>query len=361
MDSDSVALACYRQIAVLSPNHPVYVVQHEASGKLYVEKVLSRYHAGVFRQLMEKPIAGIPHIYEVVEHESRLYVIEDYVPGDTLQEKLDENGCLTEDMTLDIILQLCRIVNSLHRCAPPIIHRDIKPSNIILTPEGLVRLLDMNAARVFSNDKGADTFLMGTAGYAAPEQYGFAESSFQTDIYSIGVLMNVLLTGKLPTEEMASGPLRPIIQRCIMLEPSKRYPSVQTLIYALNAVRGTGDAKAEQSWRRYLPPGFRSGGLAQMILAAAGYAFLVMLGTSVEVNGASEGRVVRTYRFIVTLMLFAMVLFSGNYLDIHQRLPLTRSDKPIVRIIGIVIGNVLCFVAAVVMLAFFLPAPAQAG
>ena len=244
MNSDSLALACYKQIAVLHPDHPVYVVQHETSGKLYVKKVLSQYNKSVFQQLMANPVMGTPCIREVVEMDGLLYVIEDYIPGDTLQDRLDENGSFSESDTMDIVLQLCHIVNRLHQLDPPIIHRDIKPSNIILTHEGNVKLLDMNAARVYTDEKRKDTYLLGTAGYAAPEQYGFAESSFQTDIFSIGVLMNVLLTGKLPTSELASGPLRPVIQRCTMMEPQKRYPSVQTLPVVRLSLRPLRSAEA---------------------------------------------------------------------------------------------------------------------
>ena len=118
MNSDSLALACYKQIAVLHPDHPVYVVQHETSGKLYVKKVLSQYNKSVFQQLMANPVMGTPCIREVVEMDGLLYVIEDYIPGDTLQDRLDENGSFSESDTMDIVLQLCHIVNRLHQLDP---------------------------------------------------------------------------------------------------------------------------------------------------------------------------------------------------------------------------------------------------
>lgn len=355
MNSDSLALACYKQIAVLHPDHPVYVVQHETSRKLYVKKVLSQYNKSVFQQLMANPVMGTPCIREVVEMDGLLYVIEDYIPGDTLQDRLDENGSFSESDTMDIVLQLCHIVNRLHQLDPPIIHRDIKPSNIILTHEGNVKLLDMNAARVYTDEKRKDTYLLGTAGYAAPEQYGFAESSFQTDIFSIGVLMNVLLTGKLPTSELASGPLRPVIQRCTMMEPQKRYPSVQTLLYALNTLNDRKPVPTVDGWKRYLPPGFRTGGIGKKLLAAVGYIFLLTLGLGMTVEGVTDQGILACYRVGVTLMLITMVLFSGNYLGIQAHLPLTRSQNIIIRFIGIVIGNVICFVVCIVLLALILP------
>ena len=78
---------------------------------------------------------------------------------------------------------------------PPIVHRDIKPSNIILTEDGRIVLIDLNAARLNDKNRSHDTQLIGTAGFAAPEQYGFAASSPRADLYAAGILMRVLLTG----------------------------------------------------------------------------------------------------------------------------------------------------------------------
>ena len=129
----------------------------------------------------------------------------------------------------------CRILAQLHRAEPPIIHRDIKPGNIILTEDGTVKLLDMNAARQLSEGKEADTRLLGTAGYAAPEQYGFAQSDARTDIYAAGVLMNVLRTGCLPQEKLAGGSLRRIVRKCTHIDPNRRYASAGELLAALGA------------------------------------------------------------------------------------------------------------------------------
>ena len=110
---------------------------------------------------------------------------------------------------------------------PPIIHRDIKASNIIISQEGTVTLLDMDAAKWYRDQSDRDTKLIGTYGYAAPEQYGFGASDERTDIYSIGVLLNVTLTGCLPSQKMAEGRIGAVIEKCVKLDPKERYASVK--------------------------------------------------------------------------------------------------------------------------------------
>jgi serine/threonine protein kinase len=90
--------------------------------------------------------------------------------------------------------QLCECLDSLHKLNPPIIHRDIKPENIIYH-NNKVTLLDFGIARFLDSKKSKDTLILGSVGYAAPEQFGFQQSNPQTDIYALGKLMNYLLNG----------------------------------------------------------------------------------------------------------------------------------------------------------------------
>ena len=132
-----------------------------------------------------------------------------------------------------VLNQLCSILIQLQSFTPPIVHRDIKPSNIILTEDGRIVLIDLNAARLDDKNRSHDTQLIGTAGFAAPEQYGFAASSPRADLYAAGILMRVLLTGTDAKDDVLSRHLsrkmRAIIERCTQLDPRKRYPSAQAL------------------------------------------------------------------------------------------------------------------------------------
>lgn len=358
--------SCYRQIAVLNREHRVWLVQHENSGKVYVEKKLYNYNMDIYLQLLEHPIPGLPQIVDLAEEAETLYVIEEYIPGPTLQERLDQQGPLPEGEVRDIIHQLCQIVSNLHQSNPPIIHRDIKPSNIVLDSSRKVRLLDMNAARLFCSTKAEDTTLMGTAGFAAPEQYGFAESSVQTDVYAMGILLNVLLTGALPREQTVTGPLAAVVQRCIRLEPQQRYPSVEALDRALSDTPApapvppppdTAEPVNAPVDRRpsLLPPGFRSGRAGHMVPAAVLYGLVLYIVLHYQLEGGADRAALYTHRAVFALLFYGMILFSGNYLNIHQRLPLTKSPFIPLRLLGVLLGNALLFALTVLLLALLCP------
>ncbi len=113
-----------------------------------------------------------------------------------------------------------------------IIHRDVKPENILVDKNGRVCLIDFNAARRLSG-ASHDTEIMGTIGYAAPEQMGLMQSDPRTDIYAVGILLNVLLTGRHPSEQLARGRLGAVVKKCTDIQPSERYPSAEALYRAL--------------------------------------------------------------------------------------------------------------------------------
>ena len=154
-----------------------------------------------FIYLREHHISGIPEIQELVEEDGQLYVIEEYINGVSLKEVLDERGPLPFQVAANYMQQLCLILQPLHTLYPPIVHRDIKPGNIITLPSGKLYLIDFNSAKEAYGVKSRDTVLIGTVGYAAPEQYGFFESQPTADIYAMGVLFNVMLTGQMPQDK----------------------------------------------------------------------------------------------------------------------------------------------------------------
>ena len=165
-------------------------------------------------------------------------VVEEYIEGSSLSEYLKE-GTFEPFEAARIVRDLCCILNELHTLECPIIHRDIKPSNVMLTKSGEVVLLDMNVAKWYDSEEKEDTRLLGTKDYAAPEQagYGMKASSDKTDIYAVGILLNVMLTGKLPKEKPAQGKLWDIIERCISLDADTRY-SADELIERLDNYLG---------------------------------------------------------------------------------------------------------------------------
>ena len=156
-------------------------------------------------------------------------VLEEYIQGDTLAFLLRAD-VLTPRQARNVTAQLCAALWTLHSMG--VVHRDVKPENVVMRGSEAV-LIDFNASRIFKPDTEGDTQVLGTTGYAAPEQYGISQSDFRADIYSLGVLLNVMLTGKHPSKCMAPGRLGRVVQKCTMTSPEKRYKSALQLLEAL--------------------------------------------------------------------------------------------------------------------------------
>jgi serine/threonine protein kinase len=143
---------------------------------------------------------NLPHIYEQFEEAGRWYLVMEFIEGETLETRLSRAPAgLPIDETLQIGLQLSKALSYLHSRTPPIIFRDLKPANIMLTPEGQVYLIDFGIARLFKPGQTKDTEAFGSAGYAAPEQYGKAQTTAQSDIYGLGATLYHLLSGDDPS------------------------------------------------------------------------------------------------------------------------------------------------------------------
>ena len=329
-------LSYYQKVADINADHCIYLVQDVRTKKFYVKKLLTVYNADIYHYLQEHPVPNTPQIILAEEDNGVLRVIEEYIPGDTLEELLEKQGAFPESQVINITCQLCTILEAFHNCYPAIVNRDIKPSNIKLTPEGVVKLLDMNAAKWSNGQAEKDTVLLGTQGYAAPEQYGFGPSSVLTDIYSVGVLMNVMLTGDLPGRRMAGGRLAGIIRKCVELSPANRYQSIRELHSVLNAFIGkiVPEQQSNGDWRRFLPPGFRKKNIIRWLFSAVGYVFLFYIGFTLEVENATSATEIILNRIFFTLSILLIVLFNGNYMGIHQKFALTRNKHRFVRWVG---------------------------
>lgn len=158
---------------------------------------------------------SLPHIYDHFTDPEHWYVVMNYIEGQTLEELLKTlpGGRLSLKHALKIGMQLCDVLGYLHNQEPAIIFRDVKPGNIMLTRRGQLYLIDFGIARRYREGQAKDTGPLGSPGYAAPEQYGRAQTTPQTDIYGLGATLQTLLTGKEPLEIHVSG-----------LPPDRRIP-----------------------------------------------------------------------------------------------------------------------------------------
>ncbi|GAC1346304.1 MAG: hypothetical protein NVSMB27_09700 [Ktedonobacteraceae bacterium] len=185
---------------------------------------------------------GIPIIYDYYTDPDHWYVVMEYIEGETLEDRLKKahRGRFSTQKVLDIGIALCDVLGYLHAQRPPIVFRDVKPANIMLTKTGRIYLIDFGIARHYTPDQPRDTAPLGSPGYAAPEQYGKAQTTAQTDIYGLGATLQTLLTGKDPLEIAISSEkqrrkierrvprrLRPLLQQMLERDASQRPQSMQ--------------------------------------------------------------------------------------------------------------------------------------
>ena len=332
-------ISYYQNVTELNKEHGVFLVKHADTGKLYVRKMMSTFNIDVYHALRDLNIPGIPHIEEIYEENGTLTVIEEYIEGMNLQQMMDASYEFTRETIIYYITELTSILTKLHRLPTPIIHRDIKPSNIMIGRDGKLYLIDFNAGKFYStNDaKTEDTSLLGTHGYAAPEQYGFGKSTPRTDIYSIGVLIRNLSSHVSDQDRLGS--INSVADKCTKLRPEDRYESVDEIARAL---RG-------KSKMRFLPPGFRTGTFWHMPVALFAYFIMVIAIISMRIDTDSAAIKV-LYRVIGTLVFASIVVCTCNYLDVQRVLPLCKNKSPLMRALGVLLLNLLVFVLWVIVL-----------
>lgn len=196
---------------------------------------------------------AIVRIVDIIDNGNVIYIVEDFVEGETLDALVEADGAQPEELVVDWAKQVCEAFDYLHTRTPPIIYRDMKPANVMLTPEGRIRVIDFGIAREYKEHNLKDTTSLGTRGYAPPEQFG-GKTDARSDIYSLGVTMFHLITGQDPcigTTEIKpvrqinpalSEGIETIIQKCIQHDPANRYQSCMELLYDLEHISEIGAA-----------------------------------------------------------------------------------------------------------------------
>ena len=243
----------------------VYLAEHKRLHTRWAVKEVIKSQGMKFDFLAESNLLKrlqhpmLPRIVDIFEDETHIYIVEDFVEGITLEELLRRQGKVDEELGLNWFKDLCSVLDYLHQQQPhPIIYRDMKPSNVMLQPDGKLKLIDFGIAREYKQDSSADTTYIGTKGYAAPEQFGKAQTDARTDIYSLGVTMYHLLTGKSPYEPpyqfVPARQLAPrlshgmeyILNKCIQPEPDSRYQDVRALLDDLDHIY-----RYDKAYRKY--------------------------------------------------------------------------------------------------------------
>ena len=388
-------LSFYRELTVLDEKKNIVLVQDIRNSELCVKKTLDIYSRDVYEQLASVRIEGVPAVKECVADDGKLIVVEEYVQGRSLKQVLDEQGLLNEEQAYEIAVQLVDILVRLHQLESAIVHRDIKPSNIIIEKNGHVNLIDFNAARHVNADKNEDTRMLGTVYFAAPEQFGFGQSDERTDIYGLGATINYIMTGDKPGAGIAECRFSDILKKCLMVDAKDRYQSAAELRGVLDMLNYSivqdNRKKAEtafgkdnnvsvvrtyrnirdtivkmyrkyqkrnydinNSWRRYLPPGFRRLNIVYCLIALVWYAVIVWLTISFAVTDSKTGIPVTggeltMYKIAVFVLLFGMTMWFGNYLNIRRKLPGMKK----INVLSTILTFGYAFTISFMFLAFF--------
>lgn len=185
----------------------------------------------------------LPSIHDHFESAGRWYLVMSFIQGDTLEDYVSQhpNKRLPAEEVVQIGQQLCDVLDYLHTYRPPIIFRDLKPSNIMRTDTGHIYLIDFGIARLFKPGQAKDTANYGSAGYSPPEQYGHAQTTERSDIYSLGATLYEILSGYSPSRSpfrlpaLASllpgvpTPLATLITHMLELDPGRRPASVKAV------------------------------------------------------------------------------------------------------------------------------------
>lgn len=186
---------------------------------------------------------SLPRIVDIIDNGITIYVVMDYIEGESLDKILNEFGAQPEELVIAWAKQLCDALSYLHSQKPSIIYRDMKPANVMLKPEGNIKIIDFGIAREYKEQNLADTTVLGTKGYAPPEQYS-GQTDPRSDIFALGMTMHHLLTGVDPRNGEPYAPVRQwnpelsegieiIIDRCVEPAAENRYQSCADLLYDL--------------------------------------------------------------------------------------------------------------------------------
>ena len=326
------------------------LVQNKFTRQLMVRRISPAADYPVLQTLCRIKHRNLMEIYDVKTQDGVCISLCEYINGMTLDMRVEYYQPLDIRSAKDILCQICDGLSQLH--INGIVHRDIKPGNVMITDDGTVKIIDYSISRLIKPEQRKDTTVLGTAGYASPEQFGFTQTNGKTDIYACGVLLNYLLTGKLPNEQLHQGLLTTVIQQCIEIDENKRFASADELKKVLQG-------KKINRRRPFRPlPGFRSKHVFPKIITVFFYTVWIFM-LFVYINGFSMIMSSSLKNIIQQLILMAdiMVFWSalpyllfGDVFRMSERInpDNPRNGKYVLRILGtasIILGFVLIFVS----------------
>lgn len=330
MDKSKLLLWQFREIGQINKN--TVVVYNDYLQRQMILKILPRQNLPVLKDIMKIKHPNLMEIYDVMDDGINCNCLCEFVFGNNLDKIVYNKMGVDPKIAEKWMVQLCNGVETLHQ--KNIIHRDITPNNVMVDYEGNIKLIDFNISRERKQSASRDTTVMGTAGYASPEQFGFTQTGFGADIYAMGVLLNFMLTGKMPNEKLCSGKYASIVKKATQIKEEDRYSNVYQMELAL---QGNGNEKLSFADKFLLNlPGFRSNKTSHKVIAIIGYVlYFILLYCAIDVtfiNGDVESLI---NGFVAWSLVPYICFFDVGNVSRFLGKGTQQSKKTILKIIGV--------------------------
>lgn len=237
-----------------SEDSSTFLVKETATGILCVLKwgrnrqaEFLRNEMEIMKKMADRKLSGIPKAYRIFEENGKVYLVREYIEGMSLAQMVLQKGGISEAEIYRISRKICQTAEQFQNPDEPMIHRDIKPENIVVTPGDEVVFIDFGTMRSYKKDGSRDTFVVGTRGTAAPEQYGYTQTDQRTDVYAIGQTMLYMVSESYEMNQLSecavSRRMKKIIEKACSFEPDKRYGDAAQLRRAVEKCQANNRKK----------------------------------------------------------------------------------------------------------------------
>lgn len=308
-----------------SEDSSTFLVKETATGILCVLKwgrnrqtEFLRNEMEIMKKMADRKFSGIPKAYRIFEENGEVYLVREYIEGMSLAQMVLQKGGISEAEICRISRKICQTAEQFQNPDEPIIHRDIKPENIVVTPGGEVVFIDFGTMRSYKKDGSRDTFVVGTRGTAAPEQYGYTQTDQCTDVYAIGQTMLYMVSESYEMNQLSecavSRRMKKIIEKACSFDPDKRYGD------AVQLRRAVEKCQANNRKKVYKKAGAVFG------LIAAGYILAIFSpdGTVIE-----NKRIETAEQSAAEEQIQAEITFREELIEeaVRKELGLSKTDK----------------------------------
>lgn len=302
-----------------SEDSSTFLVKETATGILCVLKwgrnrqtEFLRNEMEIMKKMADRKLSGIPKAYRIFEENGEVYLVREYIEGMSLAQMVLQKGGISEAEICRISRKICQTAEQFQNPDEPMIHRDIKPENIVVTPGGEVVFIDFGTMRSYKKDGSRDTFVVGTRGTAAPEQYGYTQTDQRTDVYAIGQTMLYMVSESYEMNQLSecavSRRMKKIIEKACSFEPDKRYGDAAQLRRAVEKCQANNRKKV-----------YKKAG-AVFGLIAAGYILAIF---------SPDGTVIENKRIETAEQIQAEITFREELIEeaVRKELGLSKTDK----------------------------------